>query len=406
MKIALLTLGTRGDVQPYAVLGQALKQRGHQVTLSTAKNFEELVRSYDIDFLPVEADFQAFLETDEGKKMMKNPFRARKNLEKWVYPMIYGALITFFKLAKESDKVLYHIKTLADYFADQFPEKMIRANVVPAFQPTREFVNPVFSGLHLPKFTNKFSYLLSDIGIKMMSKPIRLFREHEGLPKKIGKMPLPSLYGISSHYLKKPSDYPDDAFFTGFWTSPTQQVLDPDITNFIHQGEAPLLLTFGSMPFISGLNLAEAIARLTTELNIRLIVIKGWGLYDTASLSANKSIKVISSAPYDKLFPLVKAVIHHGGIGTIAACMQAGKPFLSCPVMYPLGDQHFWGMIGYQKGIALAPIPLKKLTQQLFVDRVRELLENTQLYDNAKKIFELVRQENGTQNAVKQIENL
>ncbi len=27
MKIALLTLGTRGDVQPYAVLGEALKRK-------------------------------------------------------------------------------------------------------------------------------------------------------------------------------------------------------------------------------------------------------------------------------------------------------------------------------------------------------------------------------------------
>jgi sterol 3beta-glucosyltransferase len=406
MKIALLTLGTRGDVQPYAVLGLALKQRGHQVTLSTAKNFEGLVRSYDIDFLPVEADFQAFLETDEGKKMMKNPFRARKNLEKWVYPMIYGALITFFNLAKESDKVLYHIKTLADYFADQFPEKMIRANVVPAFQPIGEFVNPVFSGLHLPRFLNKFSYRLSDLGLEMMSKPVRLFREHEGLSKKIGKIPLPSLYGISQYYLKKPGDYPDDAYFTGFWTSSTQQILDPELTDFIDQGQPPLLLTFGSMPFVSGLNLSEALARLTTELNIRLIVIKGWGLYDTSDLSTNKSIRVIDSAPYDKLFPLVKAVIHHGGIGTISACLLAGKPFLSCPVMYPLGDQHFWGMIGYQKGIALKPIPLKKLTQQKFVGGVKELIENTQLYANARKISDQLREEDGIRNAVEQVENL
>ncbi|MBD0377303.1 MAG: glycosyltransferase [Flavisolibacter sp.] len=50
MKIALLTLGSRGDVQPYAILGQTLKQQGHQVTLSTAKNFETLVRSYRINF--------------------------------------------------------------------------------------------------------------------------------------------------------------------------------------------------------------------------------------------------------------------------------------------------------------------------------------------------------------------
>lgn len=75
MKIAILTLGTRGDVQPYAVLGQALKNRGHKVTLSTAKNFEQLVKSYGIDFAPVDADFQEVLDSDEGKKMMKgNPF--------------------------------------------------------------------------------------------------------------------------------------------------------------------------------------------------------------------------------------------------------------------------------------------------------------------------------------------
>ncbi len=37
MKIAILTLRTRDDVQLYAILGQALKQHGHQVILSTTK---------------------------------------------------------------------------------------------------------------------------------------------------------------------------------------------------------------------------------------------------------------------------------------------------------------------------------------------------------------------------------
>lgn len=59
MKIALLTLGTRGDVQPYAILGRALIDRGHQVVLSTGKNFEALAKEYDLQFEPVEADFQA-----------------------------------------------------------------------------------------------------------------------------------------------------------------------------------------------------------------------------------------------------------------------------------------------------------------------------------------------------------
>lgn len=71
MKIALMTLGTRGDVQPYAVLGKALKERGHEVVLSSAKNFESLAKSYGVDFVPVDVDFQQLLESDDAKKMMK-----------------------------------------------------------------------------------------------------------------------------------------------------------------------------------------------------------------------------------------------------------------------------------------------------------------------------------------------
>src|SRR5690606_14037057 len=161
MKIAILTLGTRGDVQPYAVLGQALKDRGHQVTLSTAKNFEQLVRSYGIDFIPVEADFQAILDSDEGKKMLKgNPFAIKRNLNTLVYPLIAQSLREFYQLALKSDLVLYHVKTLADAFADQFPGKMIRASVLPIIEPTRAFANPAFSGLTIPRMLNSLTYKL------------------------------------------------------------------------------------------------------------------------------------------------------------------------------------------------------------------------------------------------------
>src|SRR6478736_5433703 len=211
MKIAILTMGTQGDVQPYAVLGQALIRAGHSVTLSTSKNFDSLVKSYSVEFRPVEADFQALLNSDEGKRMMKNPFQTKKNLRKWVYPMIYNALNTFYELAKDSDKVIFHVKTMADYFADQFPEKMIKANVIPAIEPTREFVNPVFSALRLPAFLNKLSYKLSDLGIKLMMEPVNQFRKDAGLPSKIGRINIPSIYGISELYLKKPKDYPTDS---------------------------------------------------------------------------------------------------------------------------------------------------------------------------------------------------
>jgi sterol 3beta-glucosyltransferase len=405
MKIALLTLGTRGDIQPYAVLGQALKERGHQVTLSTAKNFENLVLSYGIDFLPVEADFQAVLDSDEGKKMMKgNPFAIRRNLHSWIYPLITNSLIEFYKLAKESDLILFHVKTLADSFADQFPEKMIRASVLPIVEPTIEFANPSFSGLPLPRFLNRISYTFSNQSIKLLSNPIGKFRTEFNLSKKFKVPQLKNIYGLSPSFLPLPKDFSSHSVFDGFWFGSSNETLSKDTLEFITSGEAPLVLTFGSMPFKSKFDLQTAIIKLIEHCNSRIIIIKGWGIDKTEKLDNNPKIKVINSAPYEKLFPLAKAIIHHGGIGTTAECLRAGKPFFICPILHPMGDQQFWGELGYKQKIAIKPIPISKMTEERFINSIMELLTNSDLYNNAIKMKLLIDKENGIAKTIAEIE--
>jgi sterol 3beta-glucosyltransferase len=384
MKIALLTLGTRGDVQPYAVLGEVLKRRGHDVILSTGRNFRSLADAYGLNFIPVEADFHALINSPEGKAMMRNPFLARKHFRTTVEPMMVDAMTTFYSVAAGADCVLYHAKSLGDFFADQFPEKMVRANVVPALTPTSAFPNPVFSGLSLPKFLNRFTYKLADLGLAMMNPAIRKFRLASGLglelPQRTNCM---ELYGISESFLNKPADFSDDIFFTGFWHGESSQNLDEELMRFISPERKTIVVTFGSMPFQTNFDLQKGLLEVSRTLDVKILVVKGWGFEDVP-VSENKSMKVIEHAPFDKLFPAVAAVVHHGGIGTLSECLRGGVPSLSCPVIYPMGDQHFWGNHAYKSGYAVKPVPLKKLNLDRLTKSIFEMLTNKGIRENCQ----------------------
>ena len=50
MRIAIITIGSRGDVQPFVALGQGLIKAGHTVRLVTHQDFEVFVESHGLEF--------------------------------------------------------------------------------------------------------------------------------------------------------------------------------------------------------------------------------------------------------------------------------------------------------------------------------------------------------------------
>jgi sterol 3beta-glucosyltransferase len=62
MKITCLTIGTRGDVQPYIALCQRLNELGHICTIATHKNFQDWIESSGILFAEIEGDPEELIE--------------------------------------------------------------------------------------------------------------------------------------------------------------------------------------------------------------------------------------------------------------------------------------------------------------------------------------------------------
>ena len=158
------------------------------------------------------------------------------------------------------------------------------------------------------------------------------------------------------------------------------------------------------MPFQTNFDLAQSLVKISTDHGVNILVVKGWG-FENIKVNENKSLKMIENAPFDKLFPRVSAVVHHGGIGTLSLCLRAGVPSLSCPVIFPMGDQHFWGNHAYKIGCASKPIPIKKLDHNGLNLSVSEMLSNKILHDNCVNMATMLTAENGLEKTVNLVES-
>ena len=68
-KIAMFTMGTRGDVQPYIILSRALMNSGFDVILGSHPCWRSLIESYGVHFEPVgpDIDIEAEAAAIRGK---------------------------------------------------------------------------------------------------------------------------------------------------------------------------------------------------------------------------------------------------------------------------------------------------------------------------------------------------
>ena len=420
MKIAITTVGTRGDLQPYIALGLGLKNIGCEVQIVSAKNEETFVRSYGLDFFALDVDIQKIMEGSEVKEMAKgsNPFKfiiSHLNGSKSLKKMMVKTQGEIWDACKDADLIVFHPgMPLGFFLAKEKNKKAILATPFPIVS-TKDYPSVLFYSLpKLGSYYNLLTHFIFDKVFWALAKsPVtEYWNKNIKTKMNFGSSPIkqqinsgqPVLNGYSQHLFKQPKEWPNNIHTTGSWIAETEPdfVSPTELDNFINKGETPIYIGFGSMKDLDNFN--KTFVLIIEALNItkqRAVVGLGW-TKNNYKEPIPDNIFLVESVPHTWLFPKMKMLIHHGGAGTTATGLRAGKPTIIIPHN---ADQPAWGQRVFELGAGPKPIKKSKLTADKLANAII-FSQTPNIITNAERLGQQLKIENGVQKAVQVIDKL
>ncbi len=403
MNISILTVGSRGDVQPFLALAIGLKEAGHNVKFGANIEFKDFIEKRGIEFHTIRDNPMDALK-DENKKLTS------KEKGKLYYNYMTNWILDGLKTAKNTDLLIftpvYHV---GYHVSEKLNIPCIKCSYSP-FSPTNEFPNP-YLGIR-PKFLNKISYTAYNAVEWMIIKNnINQLREEllglepiafPGMLSRLNKEKVPIVYGFSENVVPKPKDWSEWVKVTGYWFLKDLDNYTPseDLKNFLNNGSKPLFFDIGSLGVYSE-KIIQKLLSVLLKTNYRIVANPGGA--DVSNLKTNDKIYFVDgSVPHVWILPKVQAVISHGGPGTVAAVLRAGKPLTIVPTY---GDHKFWAKRVHDLGVGTPPLVRSKLNDEIIIKTVDELMNSELLKKNADELGKKIRNEKGVGKAIEIIEN-
>ncbi|HBN07538.1 MAG TPA: glycosyltransferase [Cyanobacteria bacterium UBA8530] len=404
MRITLMTLGSRGDVQPFLALAHGLRQAGHTIRIATHAAFEPSVRSFGFGFAPMPGDPREMLKSDLGRDLVdsRNPVRGFHRI------MASGILDSILRdaqsaLVGQEALIFSTLSFVGFHVAEKLGIPAIAAHLQP-MGPTKEFPY-----LFLPQkpswgILNRATHFLGDGLAQVFFAPMaKKWRRDLGLPIRGEPIPLniPSLFGYSPLVVPKPIDWEEGRHVTGYWFLDSPNWQPPrELAAFLEKGPPPVCVGFGSMGSKDPVATTRTVIAALRKTGQRGLLIGGWGGFEEKELP--EDFLLLDEAPHDWLFPRVAAVVCHGGAGTTAACLRAGVP----AILVPNGmDQPFWGHRLAELGVAPPFVSRKKMNP----DRLSIALQAARdpgMIERSRALGERLRGENGVGRAVEAFEKM
>jgi sterol 3beta-glucosyltransferase len=204
------------------------------------------------------------------------------------------------------------------------------------------------------------------------------------------RIPCVQLY--SAHVSPRPPDWEDDVHVTGFCflPAPSDYVPERGLAQFLAGGEAPIYVGFGSMTGRDPEELAKTAIAAIRRARVRAVLCTGWGGLSRGI--GGDDVFVVDDVPHDWLFPRVRSVLHHGGAGTLAAGLRAGRP---TGIAAFFADQPFWGEMAARAGVGPRPLPKRSIDANRLGDMIERLVGDESYARAAERMQAALAREDG-----------
>lgn len=407
MKIAICTVGSTGDIQPYLALAVSLREAGHSLKIISHPFHQARFEQFGFEFAPCGpvVTQQELNEMLDKMLATRNPV---KQLEMLMLEAFFAEGESYFHSAKAAlmgcDLAICHmVDFLGSEAAAQLKIPRIGGILAPAGIPTAYGTPPRLP--NLGKWLNPLWWKATAKVLQSVDRKAAKFLNRVDGPTIEPKMfhvlaPQLNLLACSPTLGPTYADLPVNIEVVGPWILKEKDFTPQnDLKQFLEKYPKPVIVSFGSMGGTKGPALTAKVLEALKISGHAAVIQSGYsGLF---AENAPENVFFTDYVPHEWLFRQAGAVVHHAGAGTTTAVARAGVPHV--PVVF-VADQPYFAANLHRLGIATKMVWYHQLKPHKLAKRLDQAMNSKEMREKAKALQPLILAEEGNARSVLRIE--
>lgn len=405
MKFVLISVGTRGDVEPFLTLADLLIKKGHECICAFPEQFKNLADDAGIKFFGLSPKFIELVEGDDAINIMGGKISTFKKVSLLIKLYKLGVVVNKELVTEQQqllnnekpDRVIFNGKSTYPLVWEVLhPGKAIFLSPVPCLvHPANEYPHVGFKGNYGP-YLNRLTYKLSNFGLlKNIESTTKKVRKNLGINKRELKKVLFStkmIYAISPSLYQRPAYWPKHVKVVGYHerVKTSNWQASEELLAFINKHPRILFFTFGSMTNPEPDEKTKIIIQILEKHKIPAIINTASGGLSIPDKLNSDLFYFVDKIPYDWAFSKVHAVIHHGGSGTTHTALKYGCATMIIPHII---DQYLWNNLMHKAGVGPRGIAVDKISVANLEPKILDIFSNFTYKEKAKEISAQMKQE-------------